>query len=117
MARWTGTTTQRRAYRPRTLARTAARGYGGAHARLRRQWELVVDAGAAFCHQPVCLEERDGRTRRIIPGTPWDLGHTPDRTGWTGPEHRRCSRADGNRSQRRRQRRAAMTTLTTSRRW
>ena len=107
---------RRRAYRPRTLAKTAARGYGGAHARLRRQWELVVDAGAAFCHQPVCLEEREGRTRRIISGTPWDLGHTPDRTGWTGPEHRRCSRADGNRSQRRQQAQQG-TPLFTSRYW
>ena len=114
--RWTGTTTQR-GYRRRTRASTTARGYGASHQKLRTQWAPLVDAGRADCHAATCLLP----SRHIQPGTPWDLGHTPARDGWTGPEHRKCNRADGNRSQRRRQRSAATTTLTTltttSRNW
>lgn len=85
MARWQGTT--------RAMAKTAARGYGGPHVKLRDQWKPLVDSGQASCHAAICLMP----SRRIQPGTPWDLGHTPDRTTWTGPEHQRCNRADGNR--------------------
>jgi hypothetical protein len=120
VARWTGTTTQRgyrrRVTTRRPLARTADRGYGGPHQKLRAQWKPLVDAGRVNCHSLICLEERDGRTRQIIPGTPWHLGHTPDRTGWTGPEHERCNEADGARrlSRMQQQRR---TVMTTSRDW
>ncbi len=75
----------------RQQAGTAARGYGGGHQRLRAQWKPAVDAGQVCCHAAVCLMP----SRWIMPGTPWDLGHTPDRATWTGPEHQRCSRADG----------------------
>lgn len=71
---------------------TTARGYGRPHQKLRASWKPYVDAGMVECHATECLEEQDGRTRWILPGTPWDLGHNRDRTAWTGPEHRRCNR-------------------------
>jgi hypothetical protein len=81
MARWTGTTPER--------------GYGYDHQKLRNRWKPKVETGQVRCHAMVCLEVRDGRSRLIAPGAPWHLGHTPDRTGWTGPEHERCGAADG----------------------
>lgn len=91
MARTTGTTTQR--------------GYGSTHQAERRKWKPIVDAGQAHCHAAVCLQ----LTRRINPGEPWDLGHTPDRTAYTGPEHASCNRADGARRKNRRIRRPRIT--------
>ena len=74
---------------------TSERGYGSPHQKLRARWKPLVDAGQVQCHAVLCLEERDGKSRWIIPGTPWHLGHTEDRSGWTGPEHERCGAADG----------------------
>jgi hypothetical protein len=65
---------------------TVARGYGSAHRRMREAAKVSVDAGQAAC-------SRCGGM--IVPGTPWDLDHTPDRLGWLGPAHRRCNRAAG----------------------
>ncbi|GAA1992831.1 hypothetical protein GCM10009718_33170 [Isoptericola halotolerans] len=74
----------------RTVRRTAAaRGYGAAHRRERARWQRTVDQGLASCarcHGP------------ILPGEQWDLGHTDDRTGWTGPEHPSCNRSAGGRN-------------------
>lgn len=70
---------------------TAQRGYAGPHQKLRAQWKPIVDAGDASCHAIICLMP----TRWIAPGTRWHLGHTPDRSAWTGPEHERCNEADG----------------------
>lgn len=74
---------------------TTERGYGVAHTAERQRWAPHVTAGHVPCHARRCLEAEDGRGRTIRPGTPWDLGHTPDRTAWTGPEHRRCNRSEG----------------------
>lgn len=62
------------------------RGYDVAHEKLRKRLAPGVAAGNASCVR--CGE-------RIRPGEPWDLGHTEDRTGWTGPEHRFCNRSAG----------------------
>lgn len=60
------------------------RGYTGPHRKLRAEWAPVVATGTVPC-------TRCGA--RIEPGQPWDLGHTDDRTTWTGPEHASCNRA------------------------
>lgn len=66
---------------------STARGYGTAHRRERARWEAAMASGTvptcAKCNQPV------------LPSQSWDLGHTDDRTTWTGPEHRHCNRQDG----------------------
>lgn len=74
-------------------AKTTERGYGSKHQQLRDHWQPKVAAGLVDCHAVVCLEQ----ARAIAPGTEWDLGHTPDRTRYTGPEHPRCNRSEGGR--------------------
>jgi hypothetical protein len=76
-----------------TKSNTTARGYGTKHQELREQWRPKVEAGLVDCHADVCIEP----VRAIAPHAEWDLGHTPDRTRWTGPEHMRCNRAEGGR--------------------
>lgn len=74
------------------MARTTAeRGYGSDHQAERARWQPVVDAGRGRCHAVKCLMP----TRHIRPGSAWDLGHLPDRTGWSGPEHAHCNRVEG----------------------
>ena len=103
----------------RWLAKTAARGYGGQHQKLRAQWKPTVDAGHAWCTEVICLQP----TRWIPPGTPWHLAHTPDRGGYRGPAHEQCNIAEVNRrrSDARRRARPPVRTvplpLRTSRRW
>jgi hypothetical protein len=72
--------------------RRQARGYGPEHEALRRTWKRRLDRGEPVdCHAVRCLEQM----RRLLPGQPFDLGHTPDRAAWTGPEHPRCNRSAG----------------------
>jgi hypothetical protein len=73
---------------PRALT-TGARGYGLSHKAERKRWEPMVDRGGVTCTR--CGEP-------IEPGRPWDLGHTDDRKGWTGPEHLTCNRRAGGRN-------------------
>lgn len=77
--------------RDRARGNRHARGYTAEHDRLRARWKPKVDAGLVNCHATACLAEQ----RRIQPGMAWDLGHNPQRTAWTGPEHRACNRAAG----------------------
>lgn len=67
------------------------RGYGAAHEAQRRAWAPAVARGEAICHAIVCLEA----SRAIARDGEWDMGHTPDRSQWTGPEHARCNRSEG----------------------
>lgn len=81
-----------------TRGSTTSRGYGTKHQALRRQWKPKVDTGTITCAKAAvgkCLEVHDGRSPLIAIGTAWDLGHTDDRTTYTGPEHLRCNRSDG----------------------
>ncbi|TLF33243.1 hypothetical protein FE256_03880 [Microbacterium sp. 5K110] len=71
------------------------RGYGPDHERTRAAWEIEVQTGRIRCANPNCLRPDDPF---IHPGEPWDLGHTPDRTGYRGPEHSGCNRSEGGRT-------------------
>jgi hypothetical protein len=75
--------------RDRSRGSRQARGYDRPHDLERARWAPAVARGIALCRK--C-------GRRIAPGTPWDLGHTPDRTAWTGPEHARCNRSAAGRA-------------------
>lgn len=73
--------------RPRPAKSTTERGYGHTHQQRRKWWAPRVAAGRIRCW-------RCGH--RIIPGTPWDLGHDDDdRRRYRGPEHRACNRRAG----------------------
>jgi hypothetical protein len=62
------------------------RGYDHRHDLQRARWAPKVNAGLADCAR--CQKP-------IQAGQPWDLGHTDDRTAWTGPEHASCNRRAG----------------------
>lgn len=70
------------------------RGYTAEHDRLRANWKPKVERCEVDCHARVCLM----LIRRILPGQEWDLGHTDERTAWTGPEHATCNRSAGGRA-------------------
>ncbi len=69
---------------------TTDRGYGAAHQRERKKWQRRLDQGAiigcARCGKPISKHDT------------WDLGHTDDRTAWTGPECVGCNRSVGGRN-------------------
>jgi len=62
------------------------RGYGPAHEKQRKAWAPRVRRGEVDCAR--CK-------LRIGPHEQWDLGHTDDRTAWSGPEHVGCNRRAG----------------------
>jgi hypothetical protein len=68
----------------RARGTTTARGYGTEHARLRAQ--LVAT------YHPSDLCPKCGQPLGPAPSL-LDLGHTDDRQGWTGLEHREHNRA------------------------
>lgn len=75
-------------------ANTAARGYDAEHEAQRAAWAPRVAAGHVDCHAQPCWRD----TPRIQPGERWHMGHTTDRTAWTGPEHQLCSTRNAARS-------------------
>lgn len=76
---------------------TTARGYGAHHQAERRRWATKLNHGQAItCACPGdCGRHTDRCTTAIHAGSNWDLGHTPDRKAWTGPECVPCNRARG----------------------
>ena len=87
------------------LRRTAARGYGSRHQKLRAAWRRRVNAGSEFCarcHGWIAPEgepcarcrkptREGGKAGHGLCG--WDLGHEDqDRSRYTGPEHACCNR-------------------------
>lgn len=96
-------------YRQRHRGTTTQRGYGHDHQRLRKQL-LARWRPGDICAR--CLMPMWGPPAYI------DLGHTADRTGYTGLEHRRCNRADGaRRGNQRRRITPAQQAAYTSTRW
>jgi hypothetical protein len=74
---------------------TTQRGYDNTHKQMRAKLKPTVDAGEADCTEIVCLEERDGHTRWIEPGTSWALAHDRATGGYLGPAHARCNNSEG----------------------
>lgn len=71
---------------------TAARGYGSAHQTERRRWQKIINK------TPTGIPCARGCGTRITSEDTWDLGHTEDRTTWTGPECIPCNRGAGGRN-------------------
>jgi hypothetical protein len=67
----------------------------------RTKWGRVVQYGAAYCHQPVCVME----DRYIEPGSRWDLAHDDTGTLILGPAHARCNRSEAGKKRHRKPRR------------
>lgn len=66
--------------------------YNYAHQQARLALTPTVNSGNAICAEVLCLMP----SRRIIPGTPWDLAHNRHKPGtYLGPAHARCNRSEG----------------------
>lgn len=78
---------------------TTDRGYGTDHQAAKKQLNPTVFADGAWCAELVCLEELDGRTRWMPPGTEswqWHLAHDRRNPGhYLGPAHPRCNLSEG----------------------
>jgi hypothetical protein len=88
-------TTRRDYQRYAAKGTTTQRGYGASHQRLLRTLLARWRPGdpCARCGQPMLQRwtvNADGRRASAI-----ELGHTDDRRGYTGLEHRACNRRDG----------------------
>jgi len=67
-----------------------------AHKQVRAQWAEVITAQPTRC---TCTRDacpyHEGQCPVILEPDRFDLGHTPDRSGYIGPECVRCNRSDG----------------------
>ena len=82
---------------------TAARGYGAEHRAQRERWQKLFRNGhttPCACTHADCPHHVGPCSTIITSSTPWDLGHTDDRTAWTGPECLPCNRSAGGRNSR-----------------
>lgn len=83
---------------------TVEQGYGAAHAAERKRWQERLDQGDTVrcaCQRADCPHHlTPGCLTVISSSSTWDLGHTDDRTGWTGPECVPCNRSAGARNSR-----------------
>lgn len=93
---------------------TVERGYGREHNQQRRKYQRQLDAGQQFVCARVALDDCTHPDDLITAGTRWDLGHTEDRSAWTGPEHVDCNRRAGGRNG---QRAAAANAIRVDRDW
>jgi hypothetical protein len=78
------------------------RRYGSAHQKTRAEWEAVVQAGQAYCCEPVCVNPPEKGGRWIppdVPGRPtgWHLAHTDDGLAYKGPAHAGCNLSEAGR--------------------
>lgn len=65
------------------------------HRDAKARFRDAVEAGQGWCAETICLEEKDGGTRYIPPGSRWHAAHTDDGKAYKGPAHARCNLADG----------------------
>ena len=64
--------------------------YGPAHQAERKRLTPIVEAGNAYCAEPVCVMS----SRWIAPGSKWTLCHDTTGTQWIGPGHQRCNQRE-----------------------
>lgn len=78
------------------MASTTERGYGARHQAERAKWERAMRQAWARGEHVMCARQGPKCIGKPIePGQPWDLGHTDDRTAYTGPECVPCNRGAG----------------------
>lgn len=85
---------------------TTERGYGSPHQRTRATYQAAIDSGTTYrcaCDRDACPHHTGQCSTLIAVGSDWDLGHTDDRTAYTGPECVPCNRSAGGRNGRRKQ--------------
>lgn len=74
------------------------KGYDHRHKVERAKWQRRIDRGETFdcsCAHVDCTKHVGPCTVVIHADMTWDLGHTDDRTAWTGPECVPCNRSAG----------------------
>lgn len=74
-----------------TTGTTTQRGYDTAHKQVRARWQRRLDNG----ERVVCRSVRCLQPGHLVDPKRWHLGHTPDRSGWTGPEVPECNLSEG----------------------
>lgn len=83
----------------RTMASRTARGYGVAHIKARERYARLIENEGPVrcaCTRADCTRHDELQCPVMLDNDmDWDLGHTDDRTAWTGPECVPCNRGAG----------------------